>query len=119
MREILDVEARRAQAIVAADIATLDELTDDAYAHIETSGRVRDKRGFLAGLADGTVKFSRYELTETNITVSGDVAWVVGAFENEAATPQGAVVKRARHLRVWVRRNGAWRNVCHQATALP
>ena len=50
---IARLEAARAKAIVEADIAALSRITDDDYVHVEVSGQVRDKRGFLDGVPRG------------------------------------------------------------------
>lgn len=117
--EITRLEAARARAIVAADIATLARITDDDYVHVEASGRVRDKSAFLAGVAPADGRFDRYELLETVIRLFGDTALVTGSFENVfvggTAPP---LSKRGRHTRVYVRRAGVWRNVSHHATAI-
>lgn len=116
---IARLEAARAKAIVEADIAALSRITDDDYVHVEVSGQVRDKRGFLDGVAPLGGRFERYELLENAIRVFGDTAVVTGLFENTFLSGDGRRTgKRGRHTRVYVRRGADWRNVSHQATAI-
>ncbi|MFV3126880.1 nuclear transport factor 2 family protein [Niveispirillum sp. KHB5.9] len=116
--EIARLENARAQAIVAADRATLARITDDDYVHIEASGRTRDKEAFLVGVAPDGGRFDRYDLIETVIRLFGDAAIVTGVFENSfIGGTAPALVKRGRHTRVYIRRDGVWRNISHHATA--
>ena len=117
--EVLAADARRIEALLAGDHATLSELTADDYTHIETNGGLRNKAEFLKFVAGGDVRFLRWIIDENVIRVFGDVAVLTGRYRNIVRTAAGEQPeKRARHLRVWVRRDGAWRNVAHQATRL-
>lgn len=116
---ILALESRRAQALVDADATTLDALTAPDYTHVETGGGVRDKAGFLAILSRPGLRFSRWVIEENHVRVYGDTAVVTGRYHNTVATPAGEQPpKHARHIRVWVRRDGRWQNVAHQATLI-
>lgn len=119
--EITRIESSRARAIVAADIVTLDRITDDDYVHVEVSGKARDKRSFLDGVApDGGGRFARYELQDNLVRIFGDAAVVIGTFQNTFLTADGVRIhKRARHTRVYIRREAGWKNVSHHATAIP
>jgi hypothetical protein len=117
--EVLAADARRIAALVAGDITTVDSLTADDYTHVETGGSVRDKTQFLAQLARADFRFVSWTIDENHVRIYGDVAVVSGRYRNVVRTAAGEQPeKRARHLRVWVRRDGAWRNVAHQATRL-
>ena len=117
--EILDIEARRTQALLDGDAETLAEITGDDYTHVETGGGVRDKAGFLAILSRPGVRFSRWVIEENQVRVYGDTAVVTGRYFNCVTTDAGEQPpKHARHIRIYVRRNGRWENVAHQATAI-
>lgn len=111
------LEAERARAIVAADVDALSRITDDDYVHVEASGRVRNRAEFLAGVTAGGGGFVRYDLIDNTVRVFSDAAVVTGAFENSFVNENGERTdRRARHIRVYVRRPEGWRNVSHQAT---
>ncbi|MET0291498.1 MAG: nuclear transport factor 2 family protein [Steroidobacteraceae bacterium] len=119
-KAVLEADQRRIEALVAGDLATLDALTADDYTHVETNGGLRTKAEFFALLARGDVRFVRWTIDENTVRLFGDVAVVTGRYRNVVRTADGEQPeKRARHQRVWVRRDGAWRNVAHQATRLP
>ena len=118
--QITAAEAARAKAIVERDLPVLEALTADDYTHVEASGVLRDKAGFLEALRRGTHRFSRYDTTDLVVQRYGDVAIVRGILENSFVQPSGAErPKRARFMRVYVLQDGAWRNVSHMATEIP
>lgn len=117
--EILALDAARIQALLTADVETIDRITDDDYVHVESSGRVRDKAALLDGMRRGEIRFGGFTIDENRVRLFGDVAVVTGSYHNTARTPDGvSAVKYARHIRVYVRKAGAWKNVSHQATAV-
>jgi ketosteroid isomerase-like protein len=89
-------------------------LTPD-FACIVTSGAVVDRAAFLenAGKPHTTVK---YDLSEVSIRVHGDAALVsaLGTWERKDGT-RG----RTRYIDVWVRKDGEWKAVSAQLTAVP
>lgn len=119
IRDVLELEQQRCAVLVAGDIARLEALTADDYFHVESGGTVRDKAGFLAAMARTDQRFVEWVITANQVRVYGDVAVATGTYFNRLQTAAGLQApKHARHLRVWVRREGVWRNVAHQATAL-
>lgn len=117
--EVLAADARRIAALVAKDLDVVEALTAEDYTHVETNGGRRDKAGFLALLRQPDFRFVRWTIEENAVRVFGDVAVVSGSYRNVTRNAHGQQPeKHARHLRVWVRRDGAWRNVAHQATAI-
>jgi hypothetical protein len=117
---ILTLEIRRAQALIEGDLAMLEDLTADPYTHVESTGVLRTRTQFLEGLRTGQYRFSRFEIQENHVRVVGDVAIVAGRYLSDIITPDGRQpTKYARHLRVWAIDGGRWRNLAHQATAMP
>lgn len=117
---VLDVDQRRAAAFVTNDVAFLESVTGEGYTHVETSGVARTRAGFLAERRSGTPRFKRFDIERNDVRVLGDIAIVSGRYANQIQTAAGVQpVKRARHLRVYARRNGKWRAVARQATATP
>jgi hypothetical protein len=113
------LEAQRCRALLDADVAALERLTGADYQHVETGGTTRDRAGFLAAIARPDHRFVLWVIEESRTVLHGDVAIVTGRYRNQVRTPAGLQpVKQARFVRVWVRRDGAWQNVVHQATAI-
>lgn len=60
-----------------------------------------------------------YDLLDGDVSVYGDVAVVAGRFRNvQVATDGSKIEKNGRSVRVYVRREGRWINILHQATAI-
>jgi hypothetical protein len=113
------VEQRRIDALLAADIHTLDEMIDEQYTHIESNGTSRTKTAFLADVAERAFSFDLFEIEENDIRIFGETAVVAGTYRNIVrvrGTP--TPVKHAHHLQVYVNRGGRWKLVAHQATEI-
>lgn len=118
--EVLAVEASRVRALLNADIALLDQITARDYVHVESNGRRRSKTEFLDGLARFEFRFESFVIDENHVRIVGSVAIVTGCYHNEIRTREGLQpVKYARHIRVYVKDDGRWQNVAHQATQIP
>lgn len=114
---VLELDSLRAKALVDKDIATLDRIIADDYTHVESSGNARSKRELLESLRRSDYHFKSFVIDANRVRIYGDTAVVTGRYHNEIVTSKGLQpVKYARHLRVYVRRDGTWRNVAHQAT---
>lgn len=116
-KEVLALDARRIEALLHNDVEFLEEITADEYSHVESSGGARTKSQFIAGRRARRALFSTFVIDENKATIYCNVAVVVGRYHNAYRTSGGSsVVKRARHLRIYVHRDGRWVNVAHQAT---
>jgi len=113
------IEQRRIDALLTADINALDEIIDEHCTHIESNGTSRTKAAFLADVAKQAFSFDLFEIEENHIRIFGETAVVAGTYRNIVRV-QGKPnpVKHARHLRVYVRRDGSWKLVAHQATEM-
>lgn len=115
--QVLAVESVRARAMVVGDLAVLNDITSNDYVHVESTGRVRTKAEFLDGFRRGEYAFESFVIDENRVDLYGDTAVVSGRYHTVIRTQQGTQPRKdARHLRVYVLRNGVWSNVAHQAT---
>ncbi|YBV94362.1 nuclear transport factor 2 family protein (plasmid) [Phyllobacteriaceae bacterium JZ32] len=118
-KEVLELDSMRIDALLRNDVEFLEEITADDYSHVESSGGARNKSQFIAGRRNQRALFSTFVIDENRATIYCNVAIVVGRYHNAYRTSSGSsVVKRARHLRVYVHENGRWKNVAHQATEI-
>jgi ketosteroid isomerase-like protein len=116
---IAAIEQRRIDALLAGDVAALDAIIDEHCSHVESNGAARSKADFLADVARREFSFDLFEIEHNDIRVFGDTAVVAGRYRNVARIKGEALpLKHARHLRVYLRRDGVWRLVAHQATAI-
>ena len=116
--QVRSLEIERCAALITTDLVTLDRITAPDYTHVETGGNARDKAGFLAAIGRPGQQVIDWVIEENTVRVYGDTAVVTGRYHSTVRTPAGVATKHARHIRVYVRRDGRWQNVAHQATAL-
>jgi hypothetical protein len=118
-QEVLEVENERIQALLQKDFTTLERIMAEEYLHVESNGTIRTKAQFLAALKAGEFAFDSFDIEENSIRTYGGTAIVIGRYSNRIRTGGKTLpTKRARHLRVYVKRAGYWQLVAHQATEL-
>jgi ketosteroid isomerase-like protein len=118
-REVRDAEAARLKAFLDHDVPAMAALLADEMIHVTSDGRTRDKTQFMDDFVKRPTAFSQFVTDDMEVIVVGDVAVARGRYHNLVAQRSyGTPLKYARFLRVWVKRNGAWQLISHQATAL-
>lgn len=106
-------------AMLAADVAALDDLIDARCVFTGPDGAVIDKDTDLAGYRAGELVLSGFDLSDHTVrdlgglVVSTSKAQLAGAWRGEPFSGRFA------YTRVWVHSDGAWRVVCGQGSALP
>ncbi|QAY59832.1 nuclear transport factor 2 family protein [Microbacterium protaetiae] len=115
--ELLEVEARRRQALIDGDIAALDDLFDDSLVHIHAPGLVHDKAHLLEHVAARRAYLDMWR-GELNMRVAGDIAVVTGELTNRMRAPGGGERTLSGPVTQVLHRgaDGAWRYVSFQMT---
>jgi ketosteroid isomerase-like protein len=113
------VEKLRA-AIVAANEAELNRLTASNLTYGHSNGLLEDKKEFIRAIVSGESKFTKIDLSEQTITISGDVAMVrhklYGDTHNKGKEPGQA---KLGVFMVWQKVKGTWLLIGRQAFKLP
>src|SRR5262245_28847356 len=78
-KEVAAAQAAFHQALLAADVKTLDALADQSFIWMHHDGRQTSKRQLLDELGSGQLKYSKLETSKVTITVYDDTAVVRGA----------------------------------------
>lgn len=115
--EILAIEKRRQDALVAGDPGALDEIFEDSLIHIHAPGLVHTKALLLEHVA---VRRAYIEITRQDLLVRvfGDTAVITGGIVNRMHAPGGGerivdgVVTQVLHRGD----DGHWRFVSFQMT---
>ncbi len=116
-RGVRDAEAARLKAFLDHDVKTMAALLADEMIHVTSDGRTRTKAQFMDDFVSRPTAFSQFVTDDMEVIVVGDVAVTRGRYHNLVAQrPYGTPLKYARFLRVWVKRDGAWQLLSHQAT---
>jgi ketosteroid isomerase-like protein len=115
--ELLAVEERRQQALIAVDLDALDGLFDDSLVHIHAPGLTHGKAQLLEHTATrrAYLEISRGPL---NVRVLGDVAVMTGPITNRLRTADGGERTLAGVATQVLHRDdgGRWRFVSFQMT---
>lgn len=115
--EVLAVEQRRQDALIAGDLDALDAIFDESLIHIHAPGLVHTKTLLLehVGTRRAYLEITRHDL---EVRVFGDTAIVTGGIVNRMRSPQGGervidgVVTQVLHRGG----DGRWRFVSFQMT---
>jgi ketosteroid isomerase-like protein len=115
-QELLALEAQRCAAISTGDVDALAALLSEDYVHVHMNAHIDDRAGHLSGVAKRPRTTTRGNLT---VRVFGELAVLTGEMTNHMEVPGDTPrVMRAYCQQVAARRDGTWRFVSHQVTAL-
>ena len=116
--EIKALEDRRYRAMLAGDIAVLDDLCSDNLIYTHSKADYDDKRSYLHKV--GTRYFTYLEITHPadRILVVDGAALVTGRMTAKVSVVGTIVPVDNRYLAVWVREQGAWKFVAYQPTPI-
>ena len=116
--EIRALEDRRYRAMLAGDIAVLDDLCSDNLIYTHSKADYDDKRSYLHKV--GTRYFTYLEITHPadRILVVDGAALVTGRMTAKVSVVGTIVQVDNRYLAVWVREQGAWKFVAYQPTPI-
>ena len=103
------------QAMLHKDIPELKALTAENLTYGHSSGKIQDKKAFIADIETGKSAFKTLEMQNQTITVSGDVALVRHHFSAQALKGTEVVPTEIENLQIWQKQEGKWLLVGRQA----
>lgn len=114
---ILSLEAKRIEAMVKKDIATLDALLADDLTYTHSGGTTDTKASFITLIKErGRYQGVDYSNTQVIPFAGGTSVAVRGRAQIRLEGVAGYAVL---FLDVWALRDGAWKMVAWQATRIP
>ena len=117
--ELLGFEARRCDAMVAADVGALGRLLSDDLTWTHSSARQDTKVSFLAGLQAGGTRYLEIRRSDEQVRLHGEVAVITGVAHMRASINGEERQLRNRYTNVWTRSDEGWRMIAWQSTAVP
>jgi hypothetical protein len=110
--DVLAQETRWLKAITDGDVATVEQLLDPSFKHINADGQFFDRAAEL-----GTMESLPFTMnpSEQMVDIAGDTALIHGV---NTLIQDGGVVARERFTDVFVLRNGNWMALSAQETAI-
>jgi hypothetical protein len=112
-------DARRAQATLAKDRATLEQVLADELLYVHGSAVGEDKALYIDRVCSGHYDYKALTGLRRNFRIFGEVALVDGDVRIQVVTAGNPRDFVSRYLQVWVLRNGAWQMVSWQSTPVP
>lgn len=112
------LEARRREALLAADTVALSKLLAPDFMEISRQGTVRTRVDNIRDLASGTLHLTSITYDSLNVRVYGDVAVLTGIADNTGTMRGFPFSGKIRYTRVFVRRDGRWLAVLMQQTPM-
>ncbi|MET0778044.1 MAG: nuclear transport factor 2 family protein [Pseudomonas mandelii] len=103
------------QAMLNKNIPELKALTAENLTYGHSSGKVQDKKDFIADIETGKSAFKTLEMHNQTITVSGDVALVRHHFSAQAIKGTEVVPTEIENFQIWQKKSGKWLLVGRQA----
>lgn len=117
-KEILAVDNERYEAMKNRDMAAMDRLHANGLVFINTKGRLLNKAEYLEEVRSGNLKFLSVDTDEYHFYVYGDTV-IMNGRANSVVEYHGVVNKKPRRFTsVFIKLQGQWKLVAHQATLI-
>jgi ketosteroid isomerase-like protein len=118
--EILTLEAKRTDAMIRQDVATLASLLAGDLSYTHSDGRTDTKESFLNLIAAPALRYLGVDYANREVLDCGDAAIVRGTARMKLLRePGGRENYVVLFLNVWARRDGRWQMVSWHATRVP
>ena len=126
-REIRDLEAQFARAVVAGDRAFYDRVLADDFTHTSHTGVFKTRAEWMAEARSGDrgdppvgrTRYDAYDVDDLAVRSYGDTAVVTGRTSPRGVTAKGEPIGgRYSYIHVWVRRQGRWQAVAFEGTRI-
>jgi hypothetical protein len=116
IRAVLD-ELREANLKGGAEgAAILDKYLADDVVRIPPNGALYTKAELLDGFRTGKIKVEAQDNSDIKIHIYGNTAVVSGLAKRKSSFMGSEITGQDRWTRVFVKRNGVWKNVLYQQT---
>jgi len=116
-KEIAAAQAALHQAMLAADLKTLETLADESFIWTHRDGEQMTRKQLLDQLGSGQLKYSKLETNNVTISVYGDTAVVRGVSQRQRSSFPGSTGSgdanpfTAFYTLTFVNRGGEWKAV--------
>jgi hypothetical protein len=103
-------------AVLKADTDTLEKLLADDYTGVRGDGSVLTKAQEIEKYKSGAIKYETNEIKDLKIRVYGHTAVSTSLSFSKNIRDGKEHIGTTRNIRVWVKRQGAWKCVAYQTT---
>lgn len=123
--ELRAIDAQQRAAITAGDVRAMEALSHPDLMVNAPSNRVLTRAQVLAMMKSGAIAAERFERTPERVTITGDVAVVMGSERlvptatSESGRLFGTKPLNRRYTNIYLRENGRWRFLARHANVVP
>lgn len=118
-KAIKEQDAKRIEAMVKADLTTLETILAKDLTYTHSNGKVDTKESLLEALKTGAMKYVSVAFTDPKYQVYGNTVITTGVAEVKVQNGANEVAFKARFIEVWTRQRNEWRFAAWQTTRLP
>ena len=116
---ILANEAKRCEALLAADLSALEPLLSERLAFGHANAVTDDKAQLLTKMASGNIVYQTLGVTDTRIIELGETVLLLSRLTAQVTVGGQEKLIDNQTLSVWVNEAGQWRLVAYQPTPIP
>lgn len=118
--EVLALEERRRQALLAGDLPALQRLLAEDLVYVHSTGACDGRDSYLAKLAGGSLQYLELDFSSLQVQVLSQAATVSGRMTALVSKDGQRKNVASLFMTVWARGvDGEWRLHAHQGTPLP
>jgi ketosteroid isomerase-like protein len=107
-REVLAFEKARREAVLRADIKSLDSMTAPDLVYVDAHGFERNKQQYLEHIRTENIHYNSYALEDTTAKIYGDLAVATGLFKFDVTVEGKRNTGAQYYTGVYVRNEGEW-----------
>ncbi len=115
---IIERDRQRMAAMVALDMAALDEMLADDLIYTHSSAKVDGKASLLQAMSSGTNAYTALEPSDVAASDLGEIVMLTGSAAMTVSLSGRPTSFRVRFIDLWANRDGVWRMVAWQSTRL-
>jgi ketosteroid isomerase-like protein len=116
---IIELDAKRMQAMAEKDIATLAAVLADDLIYTHSTARLDTKSSLLGAMESGATVYTQVTPSEVKAQDCGDAVVLTGVARIGVTSNGKPNAFTVRFTDVYANRGGAWQMVAWQSTRLP
>jgi hypothetical protein len=115
---ILSLENAWNQAGTKHDLAAMNMLLADTFAHTDVDGSFMNKAQWLAHVKSEVDQYEQLGNSGMTVQLYGNAAVVTGKYHERIRINGKPVLRSGRFTDTWIWRNGEWKGVASQSTLI-
>jgi ketosteroid isomerase-like protein len=112
------LDRKWAEATIHADVAALNQILSDNLTYTHSSGNTQSKIEFIASVRSKELQYRSIEFETADVRFYGSTALISSHVRIQVTAAGHDQSVHACFLHLWVKKNGRWQMVAHQATKI-